>query len=154
MLNTKEDLIAQQFLKEHADYLGRQCCNDCNFPETWTVIEKQEFLKEFYVWNGDPENYDPQRLNINDFSVARFLSHKMTNNNNEFSIKLRNNSQCKESWLLNYMSESQQQDLLQTISNLSGPYIIYFKKLDIRVIIKVFNTHNDYLVDLTDYENS
>ena len=78
----------------------------------------------------------------------------MTNNNNEFSIKLRNNSQCKESWLLNYMSESQQQDLLQTISNLSGPYIIYFKKLDIRVIIKVFNTYNDYLVDLTDYDNT
>ena len=151
MLNTKETLIVQQLLKDYASELSHNCCNDWNIPESWTVLEKQEFLKEFYAWNGSPEDYSPTRFIINDSSVAHFLSAKMISKDLGYSLKLSKHD-CSATWLLNYITPEQQTDLLQSIENYSGSFRLDVKPAGGRTTFKLFTRENDYLIDLTDYD--
>ena len=151
MLNTKETLIVQQLLKDYASELSHNCCNDWNFPESWTVIKKQEFLKEFYAWNGSPDDYSPTRLIISDSSVSHFLSAKMISKDLGYSLKL-SKYDCSATWLLNYITPEQQTDLLQSIENYSGSFRLDVKPAGGRTTFKLFTRENDYLIDLTDYD--
>ena len=65
-------------LRRFADDLGDRVCND--FPEQKqffeTVNDHKEFIKAFHSWNGDPEEFDPDREpHIEDFCFTEFLAH-------------------------------------------------------------------------------
>jgi len=77
-MNAKEKKIAAEMLDDLGDKLANNGCNDWNFPEDWTMAEKQTFVKEYHEWNGDTEEYDEnEEPYISDFCVANFLSHKL-----------------------------------------------------------------------------
>ena len=76
-MNNKCNLLAAQMLNDYCDSLSDNCCNDWEYPEDWTLEEKQQFNKDFHDWNGDPEEYDSEFLSIPDFSVAGFLAAQL-----------------------------------------------------------------------------
>ena len=55
--------------------LSNNGCHDWHFPKSWSKKEKQAFVKSFHEWNGDPEEYDPNDLDLPDWAVASYLSH-------------------------------------------------------------------------------
>jgi hypothetical protein len=73
MLTHKTLALAAQFLTDHADRLGNDGCNDWEFPADWTEQERIDFVKGFHQHNGDPENFNPDRLVLPNFAVAGFL---------------------------------------------------------------------------------
>ena len=73
-MNNKAKLLAAQMLNDYCDSLSDNCCNDWEYPDDWTLEEKQKFNKDFHEWNGDPEEYDSEFLSLPDFSVAGFLA--------------------------------------------------------------------------------
>lgn len=70
--------LAASMLLEYADVLGNRVCNDWEFPDGWTEAEKAAFVRAYHEKNGDPENFDPSRLIIHDYSVAWFLGKMLT----------------------------------------------------------------------------
>ena len=44
------------------------------------MSERQEFVKKFHEWNGDPEEYEPNFLHLPDFAVMRFVSEYLKGN--------------------------------------------------------------------------
>lgn len=151
MITQKESQLVQDFLKEYADRLGRDGCNDWRFPSDWTVLEKEEFVKRYHAWNGDPEEYDPKRLVLPNFAVVDFLAHKLTKKEVEYNIKIRSVLDAKENWLLGYLTADQQKDLVLSVEKSKGPFVINFNHSGTRMIIKVYDSANNCLVDLTDY---
>jgi len=78
-MNKKECDLAASMLDMLNDILGNRCCNDFNFPESWNDEDKHKFVKAFHEYNGDPEEFDKDHLNLPDFCVAGLLSHKLKN---------------------------------------------------------------------------
>lgn len=78
-MNIKETALAADMLNKLGDILANNICNDWEYPEGWTLADKQAFMKEYHEWNGDLEEYDDSDLDqhIGDFMVADFLAHKM-----------------------------------------------------------------------------
>lgn len=76
-VNKKELELAARFLKYYAEELGSNGCNDWNFPKDWTEEEKTKFVKDFHDFNGDPEEFDPDHIFLQDYCVASFLSNKL-----------------------------------------------------------------------------
>jgi hypothetical protein len=66
--------LAATFLDDYSDSLSNAGCNDWKFPLDWTTAERQEFCRMFHELNGDPENYNPNRLVLDDHCVAWLLS--------------------------------------------------------------------------------
>jgi len=79
-LTDKEKKLTAHFLELAADEFGNHGCN--NVEERvwagWTIEERQQFVKEFYESNGDPENYDPNFLHLHDYAIMSFLAKKLT----------------------------------------------------------------------------
>jgi len=80
-MTTKEKQLAAHMLELASDEFSNHGCNDVDASvyEGWTLQERQQFVKEYYEWNGDPENYSPTFLHIGDSSIMSFLSHKLKN---------------------------------------------------------------------------
>ena len=79
-MNEKEIKLLMVFLEEYMDELGNHGCNDWNFPKTWTQKEREELVREAYVANGDPENFDPDDencMNIPDFFAVMAIKSKL-----------------------------------------------------------------------------
>ncbi|MBL4886752.1 MAG: hypothetical protein JKY95_19775 [Planctomycetaceae bacterium] len=76
-MNNKCNLLAAQMLADYCDKLSDNCCNDWEYPDDWTLEEKQKFKKDYHDWNGDPEVYDDDHLNLPDFAVAALLSAQL-----------------------------------------------------------------------------
>lgn len=78
-MNNKEIQLASEMLKLASDTFGNHICNDIedSIYEGWTIDERKQFVKEFYEWNGNPEDYDENFLHIPDFALMKFLSHKL-----------------------------------------------------------------------------
>ncbi len=55
-------------------------CNDVedSVYEGWTKEERQQFVKEFHDWNGDPDEYDPNFLHLGDSTIMAFLAYKLS----------------------------------------------------------------------------
>ena len=77
-MTNKEKLLAAEMLNMLSDMLANCGCNDFDFPDSWTEDDKKSFVLGFSTWNGAPENYDKDNLNLADFSVASYLA-KMLN---------------------------------------------------------------------------
>ncbi len=78
-MNEKENKLAAKFLKLSSDEFGNHGCNDVDDSvyEGWTLEERQQFVKEFHDWNGDPEEYDPEFLHLHDYAIMSFLAYKL-----------------------------------------------------------------------------
>jgi len=48
-----------------------------DWPEGWSTAEKEELIKEYHEWNGDPEEFDPEWLELSDWSTMSFMSDKL-----------------------------------------------------------------------------
>ena len=76
-LSVKEQALLVDFLKELSDRFGNDGCNDWDFPITWTQREVIDFVKDFHAWNGDPEEFSENNLNLPNYAVVEFLAHKL-----------------------------------------------------------------------------
>lgn len=77
-MKNHERELASNLLSQAADRYGSDTCHDWNFPASWSVEQKQEFVKDFHDWNGDPEEYDPKFLQLPNFAVMAFLAHRLS----------------------------------------------------------------------------
>jgi hypothetical protein len=79
-MNQKEKQLAKHFLKLAAEEFGNHGCNDVSESvwDGWSVEERQKFVKEYYEYNGDPEEYNPKYLHIPDYAIMSFLAFKLT----------------------------------------------------------------------------
>ena len=83
-MKTWEVDAAVQFLRDFADDLGNRGCNDFDLKAMIPdEIERRDFVRECREWNGDPEEFDPNFLELPDFAVVGFLAHKLEQINNE-----------------------------------------------------------------------
>ena len=73
-LKAKALTLAGELLRDYAERLSCDGCNDWDFPKDWTTQDKEAFVKAFHDWNGDPEEFNPQRLILGNSSVAGVLS--------------------------------------------------------------------------------
>ena len=78
-LNTKEKQLAAKMLEMASDEFSNHGCNDIedSVYEGWTLEERQQFVKEFHEWNGDPENFDKDWLHLGDSTIMSFLAYKL-----------------------------------------------------------------------------
>ena len=82
-MNDKEKQLAAEFLELAGSEFSNHGCNDVDesFWKDWTLEERQQFVKEYYDYNGDPETYDPDFIHLPDWAIMKFLAHKLENNN-------------------------------------------------------------------------
>ena len=59
-MNKKEQELAAYLLKLASNQFSNHGCNDVDKKayEEWTIEERQQFVKEYHEWNGDPEEYN------------------------------------------------------------------------------------------------
>ena len=78
-MNTKEKQLAAKMLEMASDEFSNHGCNDVedSVCEGWSLEERQQFIKEFHEWNGDPENFDKDWLHLGDSTIMSFLAHKL-----------------------------------------------------------------------------
>lgn len=153
MLNQHDYELVRGFLREYKDRLANDGCNDWEFPETWSKFSKEDFIKRYHAWNGDPEEYNPKRLRLPNFAVVSFLAHKMSIKNGDYSIKIRNKKEAQEEWVLGYLTKQQQEDLVKIGEYQPGPYLVKFSPTGIGTTVKVFGNNDAPLLDLTDYDS-
>lgn len=151
-MKTKEIELIREMLKDYADRLSNDSCNDWDFPKDWTNEEKELFLKQYHAWNGDPEEYDPKRLYIGNSSVAAFLAYRVGQKNHDYVIKIKSIKEIESGWVAGYLSERQRKDLLTITSHQKMPFSVRFKSGGIGVVVKVYDENCKLLLDLTEYE--
>lgn len=88
IMNSHYDMTKDQFLEKNlstlfywgAERYARHGCNDLphDFWNGWTKSERQEFVKTYHKWNGDPEEYNPEFLELPDFAVMRFIAEYLS----------------------------------------------------------------------------
>ena len=76
-MNPKWLKLAADMMRAYSDALGSNGCNDWDFPADWTEAEKAEFCLAEEVWNGSPQDFDPDNLVLPDFAVAGFLAAQL-----------------------------------------------------------------------------
>jgi len=78
-MTENEKKLAAELLDMASDEFSNHGCNDMDESvyEGWTLEERRKFVKEFWAWNGSPEEYDKNRLHIGDSSLMAFMSHKL-----------------------------------------------------------------------------
>ena len=74
-MNPEWKLLAADLLKEVGQEYSNHVCNDWEFPADWSLEDRQDFVKAYHDYNGDPEEFDPNFLHLPDFAVLGFLSH-------------------------------------------------------------------------------
>lgn len=78
-MTNKERILSAKLLELASEEFGNHCCNDVDesYFTNWTTEERQKFVKEYYNYNGSPEDYNPKYLLLPDFALMGFLSHKL-----------------------------------------------------------------------------
>lgn len=78
-MNKRERELAAKMLDLVDEEFGNHGCNDVD-EETWdgwTKRQRQAFVKAYHEWNGDPEEYHPDRLHLPDFAIMAFLAFRL-----------------------------------------------------------------------------
>lgn len=73
--------LAGDFLEKASDVVSNHGCNDWSWPENWSLEERQEIVKAMYEDNGDPKNFDPNKLDVPDWWIMSFLATKLKEDN-------------------------------------------------------------------------
>ena len=78
-ISKKELALAAKMLELASDTFSNHGCNDVdeNVYDGWTLEERQQFVKEFHEWNGDPEEYEETFLHLGDSTIMSFLAAKL-----------------------------------------------------------------------------
>lgn len=78
MTKNEKDLAALM-LELASDEFSNHGCNDVDNRvwERWTTEERKAFVKEYYKYNGDPDEYDERDLELSDYAIMNFLGHKL-----------------------------------------------------------------------------
>lgn len=78
-MKSKEEMLAAKMLDLASDEFSNHGCNDVeeSVYEGWTLDERKQFVKEFWEWNGSPEDYDEKFLHLQDHSIMAFLAFKL-----------------------------------------------------------------------------
>jgi len=76
-MTLKEKQLAAKLLNMASDEFGNHGCNDVadSIYEDWTLEERQQFVKDYCEYNGDPSEYDPEFLHLPDFALMGFMAH-------------------------------------------------------------------------------
>ena len=79
IMKTNELKLAAAMLELAAQKFSNRGCNDVddNLYEDWADEERKQFVKEYYEWNGDPEEYDSEWLHIPDWALMDYLADKL-----------------------------------------------------------------------------
>jgi hypothetical protein len=80
MINENEIKMAAKFLQTMSEEFANHGCNDVDesFYDGWSLYERRKFVHEFHEWNGDPEEYTPDFLQLPDFALMAFLAYKLS----------------------------------------------------------------------------
>jgi hypothetical protein len=80
-MTDKEKKLAAYFLKAASDVFGIHICNDVDEDAfvDWTIEERQQLVKDFHEWNGDPEEYNPNFVHLPDHCLMSLLASKLEN---------------------------------------------------------------------------
>lgn len=78
-ISKKELALAAKMLELASEQFSNHGCNDVdeNVYDGWTLEERQQFVKEFHEWNGDPEEYEETFLHLGDSTIMSFLAAKL-----------------------------------------------------------------------------
>jgi hypothetical protein len=74
-INEKEKQLAAKMLKDFSHVVGRNVCNDFDFPSDWTAEEINEFCNRYHEWNGDSDEIQEPNICLPDYAIAVFLAH-------------------------------------------------------------------------------
>lgn len=78
-LSKNERRLTSDLLKISGREFANHGANDVpdKLYDGWTAEEREQFVKEFHEYNGDPEEFDPKHLHLPDFALMAFLAHKI-----------------------------------------------------------------------------
>jgi len=78
-MNTREKQLAARMLEMADEEFGNHGCNDVDesIYEGWTRRQRQAFVRGYHEYNGDPEEYDPDQLDLPDFCIMGYLASKL-----------------------------------------------------------------------------
>lgn len=107
-MNIKEKKLAADMLEKASDEFSNHGCNDVenSVYKNWSLEERRQFVKEFHIWNGDPEEYNENFLNMHDYMIMGFLAYKLEHDTVKEKVEIL---QTKE-------------ELLECIQNLMGVF--------------------------------
>jgi hypothetical protein len=66
--------LISDLLEMAAEEFSRHGCNDFDLSEWLDPDEQQSFVRGFHEWNGDPEEFNPERPEMGDSCVMSYLS--------------------------------------------------------------------------------
>lgn len=151
-VSSKEKHIIAEFMKEYSERLGNDGCNDWYFPTDWTVAEKQQFIKEYYAWNGTPEEYSKNHLHLPNFAAISFLAYRIEKKTVGYNFKIKTPKSIKETWLLGYLDTEQIEDLSH-IKEEIFPIDIVFSHNGLRGVTQVYDHQCNLLMNITKNED-
>lgn len=84
-MNSKETDLAVAMLLMASDEFSNHSCNDVDEKlfKKWSKEERIKFVKEYWDWVGEPENYDEDYLELGDSMLMEFLAYKLKNTYSE-----------------------------------------------------------------------
>ncbi len=76
-----EQILASSLLRMAASEFGRHCSNDMDksLTDHWTIAQRENFVREYGQYNGDPENWQTLKDfdRLPDFAFMGFLAYKL-----------------------------------------------------------------------------
>ena len=78
-MTEKEIKLAADLLLLASDQFANHGCNDMpdEYFKDWTLEERQTLVRQYWEWNGTPQEYDPEFLHIGDSFLMYFLAEKL-----------------------------------------------------------------------------
>jgi hypothetical protein len=78
-MNEKEIILTSKFLKMASEEFSNHGCNDVDnsFFEGWTQEEREQLVKDYLEYNGNPETFDKNYLWLPDWCLMSFLADKL-----------------------------------------------------------------------------
>lgn len=78
-MTEKEIKLAADLLLLASDQFANHGCNDMpdEYFKDWTLEERQTLVRQYWEWNGTPQEYNPDFLHIGDSFLMYFLAEKL-----------------------------------------------------------------------------
>lgn len=119
-------ILAAEMLKLASDEFSNHGCNDVDkkLYRNWTVEERQRFVQGFHRWNGDPENYDDDFLNLGDSVIMNYLASILENYHYEkFTIdQLSLKEKFTEEFINEFLFDAEFNNIFEAMSRGLTPY--------------------------------